>query len=231
MLLNILIILMIAFAPCIFWLWLIYKWDKYQPEPKLLIIRTFLIGMGVAIPVAIVELILYPGSLTGNLSLISAAYAAFIVAGLTEEVGKYLVVRWSVYNNSHFDEPSDGLIYSAAAALGFASLENVVYLLSYGWEIILIRGLFSNLAHVLFTMLWGYPLALTKLGIVKSKSLVWLGLFAAIIAHGIFDFLFFTETIYTLLVIPLFIAMVIGFILMMRHANRISVFNNRRSEG
>jgi protease PrsW len=225
---NVLIVLLIALGPCIFWLWLIYKWDKYQPEPKFLIIRTFLIGMAIAVPVGIVEIILYPGSLSGDLSLISSAYAAFVVAGLTEETGKFLVVRLWIYKSSHFDEPSDGLIYSAAAALGFASVENIIYLISYGWQVILVRALFSNIAHVLFSALWGYPLALTKLGVLRHKSFVWLGLLAAIAAHGIFDFLLFTQTIYSLLVIPIFIAMVVMFILMMRHANRISIFNIQR---
>jgi RsiW-degrading membrane proteinase PrsW (M82 family) len=94
--------------------------------------------------------------------------------------------------------------------------------------VILVRGLFSNLAHVLFSSLWGYPLALTKLGFVKNKSLVGLGLIAAMVAHGIFDFLFFTNTAYTYLVIPFFIGMAVFYILMYRHANRISVFIQHR---
>jgi RsiW-degrading membrane proteinase PrsW (M82 family) len=221
--LNILIIFLIAIAPCAFWLWLIYRWDKYKPEPKRLVIRTFIIGMVIAVPVAFIESILYPNAPQNTASIQSAAYLAFVVAGFTEELAKFLVVRWSVYKSTHFEEPSDGLIYSAAAALGFASLENLVYALQFGWQVILVRGLLSNLAHVLFSSLWGYPLALGKLGMIQ-KRYTWIGLIAAMIAHGIFDFLLFTTSSYTFLVIPLFIGMITLFVFMMRHANRHSVY-------
>jgi protease PrsW len=220
--LNILIIVLVALAPCAFWLWMIYIWDKCKPAPRSMLIRTFFFGVGIAIPVAIIETLLYPGSVANNVSVSTAAYLAFVVAGVTEESGKFLVVRRGAYISSHFDEPEDGLIYSAAAALGFAALENVIYLLSFGWQVILVRGLISNLAHVLFSSLWGYPLALTKLGIIKNKYITWGGLVAAMVAHGLFDFLFFTSTLLTLLVIPLFIGMVVLFVAMMRHANKIA---------
>jgi protease PrsW len=227
--LGILIIVLIALAPCIFWLWIIYKGDKYKPEPKSLIIRTFLFGMGIAIPVAIIESLLYPGSLQGTLSLSTAAYVAFVVAGVTEEAGKFSVVRFGVYNSAHFEEPADGLIYSSAAALGFASLENIIYAISFGWQVILVRGLFSNLAHVVFSSLWGYPLALNKLGIIKNKSVTYIGLVVAMLAHGAFDFLFFTQSVYTWLAVPLFIGGIILFVLMYRHANRISIYIEHRA--
>jgi protease PrsW len=226
---NIIAIVLIAIAPCAFWLWIIYKGDKYKPEPRWLIIRTFLFGMGIAIPVGILETVLYPSSIEINLSFPTAAYVAFVVAGLVEESGKFLVVRTSVYNSPHFEEPADGLVYSAAAALGFASLENILYLVQFGLATILVRGLFSNLAHVVFSALWGYPLALTKLGMLKNKSWTYWGLVAAMIAHGIFDFLFFTGTSYTWLVIPLFLGMVAIFILMMIHANRHSTYIQHRA--
>jgi RsiW-degrading membrane proteinase PrsW (M82 family) len=222
--LNILIVFLVALAPCVFWLWLIYRWDKYMPEPKRLIIRIFLIGMGAAIPVALIEAFLYPGSLAGSLSIPTAAYVAFVVAGVTEEVGKFLVVRLGVYKSKYFEEPSDGLIYASAAALGFAFLENVVYIISFGWEVILVRGMFSNLAHVLFSVLWGYPLALTKLKMLKNKQATWFGLAGAIVAHGVFDFLLFTQTDYTWLVAVFFLGMAVVFVLMMKHANRHSPY-------
>jgi RsiW-degrading membrane proteinase PrsW (M82 family) len=227
--LGIIIVILVAVAPCAFWLWIIYKGDKYKPEPKRLIVRIFFLGAIVAIPVALIEALLYPGSIEGNLSIPTAAYVAFVVAGFTEETGKFLVVRLGVYNSPHFEEPSDGLVYSAAAALGFASLENIVYVLGFGLEVIVIRGLFSNLAHVVFSALWGYPLALTKLGKLKPKYLTWFGLLAAIVAHGIFDFLLFTNTAFTWLVIPFFLGMVVLFIFMMRHANRNSIYIEHRS--
>jgi RsiW-degrading membrane proteinase PrsW (M82 family) len=228
--LKLVIIILVALAPCVFWLWIIYKRDKYSPEPLTLIIRVFLLGAAVAVPVAIIEGFLYPSDISSNLSIPSALYLAFGVAGVTEEVSKFLVVRLGVSRSRFFEEPSDGLIYASAAALGFAALENIVYLFSFGWQIILIRGLFSNLAHVLFSILWGYPLALYKLGIFKSPAWIGLGILASIVAHGIFDFLLFTGTIYSLLVFPFFIAILIVFILLYRHANRISKYARRRSE-
>jgi protease PrsW len=160
--------------------------------------------------------------------LSTAFYASFIVAGLTEEAGKFLVVRSTVYQSPHFEEPADGLIYAAAVALGFAALENIIYLLSFGWQIILLRGLFSNLAHVLFSGLWGYPLALTKLGMLNGRYWVTGGWLAAMLAHGIFDFLFFTNTMYTWLVVPFFIMMLISYVLMFHHANQNSVYISHR---
>jgi RsiW-degrading membrane proteinase PrsW (M82 family) len=219
---NVLIIVLAALAPCAFWLWMIYLWDKCKPTQKSLLIRTFFFGVGIAIPVAVIEFLLYPNSVQGNLPVATAAYAAFIVAGVVEESGKFVVVRLGAYKSKHFDQPEDGLMYASAAALGFAAIENVVYVISFGLSVLLARGLISNLAHVLFSAMWGYPLALTKLGIIKNKYTIWGGLAAAMVAHGLFDFLFFTSTVLTYLIIPLFIGMVVLFVIMMRHANRIA---------
>ena len=223
-----LIILVLAFAPGIFWLWLIYRADRYRPEPRFLVVRTFLWGMAVAIPIAILEGFLYPspGGLPdrGELSLGTIAYVAFVVAGLTEELGKFLVVRRTMFKSRFFDEPIDGIVYPAAAALGFASLENVAYLLGTGWETILLRGAFSVVAHVLFSAIWGYPLATSKGRYGRVRWFVWLWLAAAMAAHGVFDFLLFTQAWYSLLVIPLFIGGVVIFIMVIRHANRISQY-------
>jgi RsiW-degrading membrane proteinase PrsW (M82 family) len=222
-------LILIALAPCLFWLWVIYKRDKYAPEPLFLVVRIFFFGMLVAIPVAAIEAFLYPSTPQNNMSLSTAFYLAFVVAGVTEEAGKFLVVRTGIYRSPHFEEPADGLVYAAAAALGFAALENIVYLLSFGWQVILLRGLFSNLAHVLFSSFWGYPLALNKLGMLKNKNWVAGGLLAAMVAHGIFDFLFFTNTVYTFLVIPFFVGMLVIYALMFRHANQHSVYIPHRS--
>jgi len=223
-----LIILVLAFSPGIFWLWLIYRADRYRPEPVSLVVRTFLWGMAIALPVAAIESVLYPSSglLTSNapLSIGTAAYVSFVVAGLTEELGKFLVVKQTIFKSRFFDEPMDGIVYPAAAALGFASLENVAYLLGTGWETILLRGAFSVVAHVLFSAAWGYPLAISKVRHGRTRWFVWFWLVTAMVAHGVFDFLLFTQNWYSLLVIPLFIGSVVVFVMVIKHANRISPY-------
>ncbi len=226
------VILVIAFAPGVFWLWMVYRRDRYRPEPRALVVRTFIWGMVVSIPVAVLEFglifIVDPGVIdfpeVDQLSLGTAAYMSFIVAGVTEELGKYLVVRRTVYRSPYFDEPMDGLIYASASALGFASLENVGYLLTYGWELILLRGPISTLAHVLFSAMWGYPLGVSKVRQKRMRAWTLLGLLCSMAAHGLFNFLIFTQSAYSLLVIPLFLGVGAVFFFMLRRATRLSPF-------
>ncbi|MDP3880031.1 MAG: PrsW family glutamic-type intramembrane protease [Dehalococcoidales bacterium] len=228
------VLLVLAFAPGIFWLWLIYQRDKFRPEPKALVVRTFLWGMAVAIPVSVMEFALYPqaGDIlqTDNLSLGTIAYISFIVTGLTEELGKFLVVRRTVYDSPYFDEPMDGIVYASASALGFASLENAGYIITFGWQVILARGPFSTLAHVLFSVMWGYPLGLSKLGRPGSKALLWLGLVGSMVTHGLFDFLLFTNSAYSFLVIPLFLGAGLLFLIILKQARQISPYKEKVGE-
>ena len=227
-----------AFAPGIFWLWLVYRWDRYHPEPRWLVIRTFLWGMVAVIPIALVELALVMGGGMGSLtaleqttlSLQGIAYEAFVVAGMTEELGKFLVVRLTIYKSLYFDEATDGLVYSAAAALGFATLENIGYALSFGWQVMLVRGPISTFAHVLFSVVWGYPLGLRKVQYPRSRLYLGLGLPGAMAAHGLFDFLLFTQSWYAYLVIPLLAGLIIGLNLMLRHSHRISPYREKVAE-
>jgi RsiW-degrading membrane proteinase PrsW (M82 family)/ribosomal protein L40E len=235
--LDFLFIFILAFAPGVFWLWLVYRRDKYRPEPRVLVVRTFLWGMVVAIPVAALESFLIwladPGTFfsgTGAFTLATAAYMSFVVAGLTEELGKFVVVRRTVYRDPYFDEPMDGLVYSSATALGFASLENLGYLLSFGWELILIRGPYSTLAHVLFAAMWGYPLGLSKIKEGGARRWIWFGLVGSMFAHGLFDFFLFTGGIYSWLSVPVFLASGTLFIMMLRRASRLSPFKEMVGE-
>ncbi|MDP2920330.1 MAG: PrsW family glutamic-type intramembrane protease [Dehalococcoidia bacterium] len=232
-------ILILAFAPGIFWMWLIYRWDRYQPEPRWLVIRTFIFGMLAVIPIAIVELALVLGGPgiealqqlgQGGLSLGDIAYEAFVVAGMTEELGKFLVMRLAVYRSPYFDESTDGIIYSSAVALGFATLENVGYTLTYGWQVILSRGPISTLAHVLFSVVWGYPLALRKIQHPRATFYLWLGVLGGTLAHGFFDFFLFTQSWYAALVFPLILGMIIALNAMLRHSRRISAFQHKVAE-
>ncbi len=187
-----LVILPLAFAPGIFWLWYFYRRGIYHPEPRRLIIRTFVFGMLITIPAGILEaLLLLPTGLVDLPDLTSATVVAFLVVGPVEEGLKFLVVRRSVYR--FLDEPLDGIIYGAAAALGFASVENAFYMAQFGWWVILVRGPISTLAHVVFAGLWAYPLGNRAVGRTSWFGVA-VGLAAAMALHGAFNFFLFTES-------------------------------------
>lgn len=197
---NILAIAALAFAPGIFWLWYFYRKDKIEPEPKQLIIKVFLLGMLAAVPAAIIE---FP-FLTMNTFVVIV-----IVAPIVEEIIKYLFVRHGIYRGAEFDEPMDGIVYACAVALGFASLENVGYLLQIYMKpdsythffgvtslsgkislIFLIRALLTVPGHALWSSMWGYALGWAKfLDEERGKPLIVKGILLAILSHAVFNFL------------------------------------------
>jgi hypothetical protein len=133
--------------------------DVYRPEPRRLLITTFALGSAVTIPVALVEFVfLGDSSLSDEVTLGALAIGMLLVVGPAEELGKFAVVRFVPYRSLYFDEPMDGLVYGAAASLGFASLENLAYMLTFGPEVILVRGPLSTLGHLVLGSIWGYPL-------------------------------------------------------------------------
>ena len=109
----------LAFGPAIFWLWYVYQKDRWEPEPRALVVKTFLWGMACALPAALGEALFFW----------SGFFLIVVAAPVIEEYAKYFVVSRTVYREIEFSEPMDGIVYSAAAALGFASIENLLYLI------------------------------------------------------------------------------------------------------
>lgn len=179
-------LVVLAFAPGIFWLWYVYQKDQWEPEPQKLVVKTFFLGMLCALPAALLEV---PFARSGILLIA-------IAAPVIEEYAKYFVVSRSVYRQIDFNEPMDGIVYSAAAALGFASIENLLYLIqAQGHDILtpifLGRAIFSVPGHVLFSTIWGAALGRAKFvsDPARQRVLIGSGLLAAMAAHGLFNLL------------------------------------------
>ena len=187
-------VLVIAFTPGLFWLWFFLRLDRVHPSPRHLIVSSFLLGMLSTIPAAIIEyfvldtLVFEPDA---TLSAITVGKLAMV--GPVEECSKFLAVRLGAYRSRYFDEPADGLVYSAATSLGFASLENASYVLKYGPEVMLIRAPLATVAHLVFGSLWGYSLGLRQQG--RGLWVVVAGLVGAAALHNMFNFSLLTPLI------------------------------------
>jgi RsiW-degrading membrane proteinase PrsW (M82 family) len=220
---NSLVIVAVAVAPAIFWLWYFYRRDRYEPEPKLLIIRTFFLGMLVTLPVAFIEGVLP----------ISDLILAVLAAPIIEEVAKYLVVRRTVYPNPEFNEPMDGVVYAASAALGFATLENIVYIstayLTSPLEDVLViyalRALLSVPGHALFSSMWGYALGRAKFDPARGTGFILGGLALAIGLHGVFNFFLYSAPLLAAGVFVLILAAWWGVLHLVEDALRRSPFS------
>ena len=188
-------IFLLAFTPGIFWLWFFTRKDIYRPKPKWLLASTFLLGMVATLPAAIIEFLFLDDSITEPDSLASLATIAsgmLFIVGPVEETCKFLTVRMLAYRSLHFDQPGDGLIYSASASLGFASLENLFYVLAFGPAVMIARAPISTLAHVVFGSFWGYALGNQ---VQKQEAEPWMvptSVGIAALLHGLFNIAAFT---------------------------------------
>jgi RsiW-degrading membrane proteinase PrsW (M82 family) len=186
--------LALGFAPGLFWLWIFVRSNRQRPDPLSLVIRTFLLGVLVALPVVFVELLV--GGATEPRGLDEIIFTSFIVAGVVEELGKFLVVRLSLRGSPYLDEPLRGLVYASAVALGFASIENVGYVVAEGLEVWAPRSILCTVAHVSFSALWGYGLGADRLASDQGRrprGFAILGFIAAALVHGAYDVGAFSE--------------------------------------
>ena len=180
------LVFIISFIPGLLWLIYFYRRDKHEPEPKRLIVKCFVFGIISAAPAAFLEHLL-SGFLSGEASLSTVFSSMFLIVGPTEEFMKFLFMVLAIRNAPEFNDVIDGFIYAGAVALGFASIENFIYLSEHGTQLILLRGPLSTLAHVLFSGYWGLAYAEVKLG-RKKQSACFLALLAAAFLHGLFNF-------------------------------------------
>ena len=206
-------VLLAALAPVAMLLYYIYRKDEFQKEPVKEVLKAF--GLGVA-SVFVSLLISGPFGAMGlypseQETVWDGIAISFFGAAIPEEIAKFLLFWFFVRRYRYFDEHMDGIVYAAAVSLGFAGLENIMYLFSAeDWVSTGIsRALFSVPGHFFFGILMGYYYSLVRFDPVTPKIDRFWVLGAPILAHGIFDSILFTAE-----VLPEFLALIamIGFI-------------------
>ena len=181
---------LIAFTPGLFWLWFYLRKDSYRPAPRRLIAITFGLGCLAIVPAGIIEWIVLGDSfLEEGAGFGGVAAGMLFVVGPVEEVCKFAAVRLKAYRSPYFDEPMDGLVYAAAASLGFASLENLIYVLEFGPEVMIGRAPISTVAHLVFGSIWGYALGVHHASGRRRPMLVAGALVLGASTHAVFNIL------------------------------------------
>jgi RsiW-degrading membrane proteinase PrsW (M82 family) len=228
---NIFFLLAIALAPGAAIGLYIYWKDKHEREPLGLLVKSFFFGV---ISTLITLLISWPISRLVPLdptSVTQQAVHAFLLVALIEEFSKFIFVRWVLYPNKNFNEPFDGIVYSLTVSLGFAGLENILYVLDGGVETAVLRMFTAVPAHASFGVLMGYFLGKAKFEHKKAHYAIY-ALGVATLFHGAYDYFWFISYVPGIW-IGAVISLIIGIVLSRRAIHihqQASPFIGRASE-
>jgi len=190
-------IAIVAAAPSLALLTYFYLRDRYEREPIGHLVAAYLLGM--------FALLAAQGATSMVVDWVSAdwlhlggeparLFDAFVLAGAVEEIAKWVVLFAAVYAWREFDEPMDGLLYGVAISLGFATLENFLFLSSRGLAIAWQRAIFAVPAHALFGGCMGYYAGRAKFAPADGTRArrFWLSLTLSLVVpigfHGAYDF-------------------------------------------
>ncbi|WEG11395.1 glutamic-type intramembrane protease PrsW [Pullulanibacillus sp. KACC 23026] len=176
-----------------------YLRDRYESEPIGMVIRSFILGGLLVFPIMVIEYALQDEHL-----FMDPVSKAFLANGLLEEFAKWFIVIYTAYHHAEFNERYDGIVYATAVSLGFASVENIFYLFSYGIHEALWRAALPVSSHGLFGVIMGYYIGQAKFSVNKKK---WLSVALILAAglHGIYDFLLNLGTKWIFFIIPFMI--------------------------
>lgn len=197
---DILLIFIAALLPAALLWFYIWKQDA-KKEPTSWLVRAVLYGVAICLPVALLEMAL--SSLlfdpeTGPQTIFGTTVEAFLCAAIPEECFKLLALWLILRNNPFFDEHYDGIVYAVSVGLGFAGIENLLYLFGYyneNWvSVAFVRSLMAVPGHYAFAVIMGYYYSVYHF-VDRSPRVAACVIGLPVLAHGIYDALLLTSQV------------------------------------
>lgn len=172
----------------------IYRKDRIEKEPVSLIVKLLILGALSTVPAILLEEIaeMFMLEFWEETSVEFIIINTFFGVALAEEYCKYLAVRIGAWKHRAFDYRFDAIVYSVAAALGFAGLENVLYVMDSGLDTAFLRAFTAVPGHAINGLTMGIYLGQAKTyeayGDKKGKKRAMRrALWVPTIEHGIYD--------------------------------------------
>lgn len=188
-----------AIAPGIAILSYFYLRDSFEPEPISMVIRSFIFGMLLVVPIMVLQYIMqHEWHWQGGMM------TEVLQSAVVEEFFKWMVIFFTVYQHLEFDEPYDGIVYAVAVSLGFATLENLFYLIINGTNVALWRALLPVSGHALFGVWMGYYMGRAKFTTDRRKQrlFLWLSVILPIFLHALYNLIFLSIQNWIIVIIP-----------------------------
>lgn len=181
-------LLIAAIIPVIAFLYVVYRKDTIK-EPVGLLTKCFFGGCLSILLTLVIVYMLFP-SIEFSSPALNAFYQAFFHAAIPEESAKFIILYLLVWNSEEFDQHYDGIIYAVFVSMGFALVENIVYVFNYGYATAFTRGLLAVPVHGLCGICMGYFFSLARF--VEEdihRRYLFYSLSSAVVLHGLYDFI------------------------------------------
>ena len=206
-----LLLLLPVVLPILFWSAYHYHKDRHLPEP----VGRLALAFGLGLLSAAISKALYIALGWASLRYDALALAdgntlglfaySMLAIGPVEELAKLLPFLLLVLRFPEMDEPIDGIIYASFVALGYAAVENIMYLEYLTPVEAIARGFAGPVVHILFASIWGYTLGCAHL---RGQSLLRgfaSGFLIAAGLHGLYDFIVLQQSLNALPIAALLI--------------------------
>ena len=176
-----------ALVPGLLLVWYFTSRDRF-PEPRHRVWKTFGLGCAIVVPVVPIALLLslpFEGAANPHFRALTQA---FFGAAIPEEALKLAVLFWYCRRKHEFDEPMDGLVYGATVSLGFATFENVLYVLDGGLTVALLRAFTAVPGHAATGAIMGFYLGLAHFLPHRRRRYLWLAFLVPVALHGLYNY-------------------------------------------
>jgi len=214
----------IGFLPSFVWLLYFLKKDDHQ-EPKLVIVEVFILGMISTFLAFVLQKAFIANSIWPEL-VNQDNFSFWLILAFIEEVSKFLFLYFRLSHEKEFDEIVDAMIYMVIISLGFAALENILYISQISpfqspaiFNLTTNRFLGATLIHALSSAFCGYFWALSLLYRQNHKLLVFSGLLSATVLHTLFNYSILSKELFLTFLLLCFSMIVAG--MMFRHLKKI----------
>lgn len=217
-------LMFLALLPGVLIIIFIFRKDKVEKEPMSLLLKLVAFGAISCIPAIFMENFMEVFNL-GYTGLSYAVYEAFAVAAFCEEICKYVLLRLGSWKNKNFDYRFDGIVYGVCVAVGFALLENVLYVAEGGIVTAIMRALLAVPLHAFCGAFMGiFYGAAKKYQILGQGSKCFgytvLALIVPMMIHGIYDTLAFLNSGFSSIMLLVFVA--IMYVVVIKVVNKFS---------
>lgn len=218
-------VLLISMAPVLLIFSYVYYRDKYEKEPVSLLLKGFIAGILLVVPILFAESFLGKVSTT-FLPIPKAAWDGFIDASATEELFKFAAVFFLFWRDRNFNEKFDGIVYAVTVSLGFAAVENFIYVFQGTIGTGLFRAFTAVPAHALFGIIMGYYLGMARFSPWRRTGYLVKALIVPWFFHGLYDFFILSgHPVLNFLFIPLMLIMLVMGFSRMKEQSNASIYN------